>query len=241
MLVISQTVQASQVDIGFKVGGYWGRGDYGKSEDTDINMIPVALSVRQGRWQCAISGGWIRFDGPSGGTGGEGSTPERRTDSGLADTFITVKYRFPRWGDLPLFLDADWKLKLPTADEEKGLGTGKADVALRGGVFWWRQGLSPYGRVGYRFRGQPDNATEELDDTLSLVIGGRYPLNKDWDLMLQIQAQEAVRASSEARVELGLFSRWKLGKAERLTGYAVQGQTSASPEIALGFQYEFLL
>ena len=161
-----------------------------------------------------------------------------RKESGVADTVLSVKRVIPEFNLAPVYVDVTAKLKLPTADEDKRLTTGEVDGELLIGAFWWRkEAISPYFKIGHKWRGQPDHTDKDLNDSWRFNIGAHKAMSQEWDLMLQLDGREAALSSSSDILELSVFSRWKLSQQQSITVYCVKGIADGSPDWAAGFQH----
>lgn len=132
--------------------------------------------------------------------------------SGLSDIDLFAKYRFPgRRGRAALGA----LVKLPAADEEEDLGTGKSDLELFAA---WRadlEAVSIAANAGVRFNGDPDPPIEPTDN--SLLFGGAILLPASPTLTVVIEGTyETERfegAKDDARLTLGMQSRGRQGRA----------------------------
>lgn len=132
-------------------------------------------------------------------------------ESGLSDIDLFAKYRFPGGGRGRTALGA--LAKVPTANEQKGLGTGKSDLEVFAA---WRadlEAVSIVANAGARFNGNPDPPVPPTRD--SLFFGGALLLPASQTLTLVIEATyETERldgALDDARLTLGVQSRGRQG------------------------------
>ncbi len=131
-------------------------------------------------------------------------------ESGLSDVDLYAKYRFPG-GRARTAMGA--LVKLPAADETKGLGTGAKDVELFGA---WRadlEAVSITANAGLRFNGNPRAPLPQADN--SFQLGGAILLPASPRLTFVIEATYETRrfagAASDARLTLGVQSRGPKG------------------------------
>lgn len=118
--------------IQFSLGADYSKGDYGTTPDTEMLAIPVGFKLKQGDFFVRASLPWLRVKGPAvpgdgGAIPGAGPTTSR---SGIGDLTMAAGYSLPI-GDSTYF-DMTGKVKLPTASEAKGLGTGTTDFTAEG-------------------------------------------------------------------------------------------------------------
>lgn len=244
----------------FDIGAYYSTGDYGlddalfaesQNDETRITMIPVSLRYKQGPWQFKVSSGWVQVEGrgnlASEEVGANVQSFEAAAanvqvstskESSVADTILSVKRVIPELKLAPVYIDVTAKIKLPTADQDKRLSTGETDGELLIGGFWWRkESVSPYFKIGHKWRGQPDRAVQTLNDSWRVNVGAHKAVSKHWDIMLQIEAREAALDSSSNILEVAAFSRWKLNQQQSVTAYLVKGLEDGSPDWAAGLQH----
>ncbi|NHA13736.1 transporter [Thioalkalivibrio sp. XN279] len=159
------------------VGTEFTTGEYGGDRSVDELYIPLTGWYRSDRMSLRLTVPYLRVDAPAGtiieGPGGQpipGDGPDV-TESGLGDVVLGMTL-YDAWknraGDLAL--DLGGSIKLGTADEDKGLGTGQTDFTLQADLVKFLPGFTAIGSVGYVFRGDPDGFT--LDDGLIASVGG---------------------------------------------------------------------
>src|SRR5438067_2246733 len=137
-------------------------GKYGTSEKTDILYVPFYGRYETGRGVFRLTVPYIRITGPGNvlGAGADrvtlpGPTGARRTESGLGDVVGSAFYNVLSERNGPLGLDLGAKVKFGTADETKGLGTGKNDYSLQADFFKPLGATTVFGSLGHRWYGDP--------------------------------------------------------------------------------------
>jgi len=151
---------AAQVTVG--IGAEYTTGTYGTSETTDTTYIPFIFKYETGPWVLKATVPYIRISGPANviGAGAErvtlpGGTAGRRTESGLGDVVASAFYNLADERRAGIGLDVGVKVKLPTADEQRGLGTGELDYAVQADFFKPFGDITAFGSLGYRIYGDP--------------------------------------------------------------------------------------
>ncbi len=134
-------------------------GSYGFATDTEVWSVPFFVSHDTHDWSFRASVPYITIKGPASVAGDVGPAvglpgrPTSQSESGLGDTVLGLS-----WHTNPDAVDA-WKVdltgrvKLPTADEGKGLGSGETDYYAQVDFYRTYGKLTPFGSVGYRFMG----------------------------------------------------------------------------------------
>ncbi len=120
------------------VGADYSSGNYGASERTEIFYVPVTAKHETGRWALKLVVPYIRITGPSNVIGAAeglvtlpGAGAVRRTETGLGDVVASAFYNALSERDASFGLDIGTKIKFGTADDSRGLGTGKNDFSLQ--------------------------------------------------------------------------------------------------------------
>ena len=127
---------AAQTSVG--VGFEYTTGNYGATESTETIYVPFVLKHETGPWILKATLPYLRLSGPGNVVGGgpdrivvPGLESERRTVSGLGDIVASAFYNLMDERKGGLGVDLGFKIKLPTADEQDGLGTGETDYAFQ--------------------------------------------------------------------------------------------------------------
>jgi hypothetical protein len=164
------------------------------------------------------------------------STPERRHESGLGDLRLAASYRLAGGGARLFRLDAGVSVKLPTADESRGLGTGEFDgrVGLSGEVRFWS--LTLFGGAGYNILGDPPGVDyADVPDAYagleSLPLADRV-LISGW-----IEGSSEIVEGAGARLAAGLALR-TLGKV-RFEIEATAGLSDAAEDYSVSVGVSF--
>ncbi len=161
----AQELSNAKAQHTLSLGGYFSTGNYGNSDDTRVRYFPMSYRFGRGDWSLQISAPYLEIDG-SNDLLINGAGISSRTDGskkGLGDTMVTFKYELPNMSSDGPYLDLVLQTKLPTADEDRELGTGKADYSARLDI------LQPAGRATlFGFQ------APETDCTASSVSAFRY-------------------------------------------------------------------
>jgi hypothetical protein len=127
-------------------------------------------------------------------------------------------------------VDAEIEVKVPTADEEEGLGTGEWDARAGLGLerrFW---SLTAFGGLGWTRIGDPEwlDFRDPVDGYLGLETEpGRRGLR--WSAWIDASGEVVPGAGSRARVGVGL----RFSTALRWHFSATAGLTEAAEEFGL--------
>jgi hypothetical protein len=221
------------------VGYEFSRGEFEASEDTEIRYVPLTFKYLRGDWTAGLTVPYIRIEGPGDvvrgadgnlviATDGAGTT----TETGLGDIVAALSYTFyPSWPSLPV-LELGGRIKLPTADEDEGLGTGEPDYTVQADVSKRFGAFSPFATLGYRFLGDPSGL--ELEDGFLASLGVGYRYGPKLSLGLAFDYREASTDGSDDARELVPYTSFRVSDRFTLGTYGVVGFSDASSDFALG-------
>lgn len=232
----------------FSTGVDYSSGDYGGDPiDTDITNVPFSASYKTGRWKFKATVPWVQISGPGtvigAGDGsvvvgdGNGSAVRKRTESGLGDIWLGASYATSFIPPEFFYLDLTGKVKLPTADEDKGLGTGETDYTLQADVFKPIGRFTPFATVAYKIKGDPSGV--ELDNVYYLSGGSAYKVSDNTSLGASLDFQEASTNSSDDAMDALAYVNQKLNKKWSVTVYGYKGLEDGSPDYGLGLQTSY--
>ena len=231
----------------YSTGIDYSTGDYGGDPaDTDILYIPFTTSYTTGQWRFKATIPWVQIDGPGTviGAGGGGiiiddpdANAEATKESGLGDIWLTAIYSVESVPAELFFLDVGAKYKLPTADEDKGLGTGETDWTLQAEIFKSLGNVSPFLTVAYKFKGEPSGA--DLDDVIYLSAGADFRLSDQSNFGVSLDYQESSTSTGDDSLELFGYLNYKLDSQWSLMPYAYLGLEDGSPDYGVGFQVSY--
>jgi hypothetical protein len=234
--VTSAPIRAEDyVQVG--VGVDYSKGNYGDPIDTEMLAVPVTTKVQMGNFFASAALPWVRVEGPDNVIPGDGGitpgigTGALTTRKGVGDLILSAGYSLPLAD--ATFFDLTGKVKLPTADEDKFLGTGTTDYTLQGELLHSFGPLSIAARGGRRFNGS--NHTFPLRDVWQAGAGAYYQtglmtvgLDYDW--------REGSLSTSPDRSEATASLTYKLNDGLRLQGYGYTGFSDGSPDLGGGLQ-----
>jgi hypothetical protein len=221
--------------LSIAVGADYSTGDYGASEDTDVWAIPMSLRYRTGAWRFGVSTSWLRVTSPNTvdadgnfiGSGGR-----RTTEEGMGDIHLSAAYALLDDRDYLVGLDVIGKVKLPTADEDKFLGSGKADYGLNLEIFKAINHWTPYWNVGYKWKGDPSDINYK--NVWSTSLGFDYKVNRDLIVGVGYDWQQKITQFSQNAQEASAYANYYLNDKNKLNFYLLTGYSDASPDWGSG-------
>jgi hypothetical protein len=233
---------AAQLSVG--AGAEFTSGKYGGTETTDTLYVPFILKYETGPWLLKATVPYLRVSGPANvvGAGAEritlpGASAAQRTESGLGDVMLSAFYTAMDERRSAFGLDLGAKVKLPTADEQRGLGTGETDYAIQADVFKPFGNVTAFGSLGYRIYGDPPGLN--LRNVVYYAIGASYSMSPESTVGLAYDHRPRIVTGGSEISEATLFWSRRLSREWRLQLYGVAGFANGSPDAGLGALVEY--
>jgi hypothetical protein len=240
------------------------KGDFGTGSTTTITYLPV--SVRRlfdngdltfiMPYVCVTSNGAVTLlsgvpnrvsqNGNSGsGTSGKGKKPgnvepSSSTDCGIGDLIFRGRYYLVDEREWVPTIAVTGRVKIPTADSSRGLGTGEFDEgagveASKKLIGQWR-GFADF---GYTLIGDPSNLNLRNQWYYDLGVG--YDLTKDLLLSMYYEEYRALIAGLSNPRDLLFAVNYKATDALRLNASTLVGLSDGAPDYGLtgGISWRF--
>lgn len=235
--------QSGDTEMSISGGFSYITGDFGAAEDTDILFAPVTVEFAGDHFRFVASVPYISIKGPGGvvggadgpiiigppGGGGGGVT----TESGIGDVVLSAYYLIDLGSNELPFFEIGGTVKLPTANENQGLGTGKTDFAAHLDIFKKTSGgATPFATIGYRFRGDP--AGINLKNSIYASAGASFPFSDTVNGGVSVDFETKSIAGSDDVFEIVPFISWNATSSVRIDIYATAGLTDSSPDFSVG-------
>lgn len=225
------------------------RGDYGNERTTSMTYVPLQYTWRRNALKISVQTSFLEIDGVSGNNGGpldtNGALPASGQAQGQGDSYLKLGYELPRFSPR-VILRPQAKIKIPTANEDKGLGTGEFDYQTQLDSFFYVGGWWPYVSIGYRWRGDGRYETTtggstrhvnaEFDDGAVVGAGLHRHLSAATAFTVSYEHREPSRQTRAAVEELLVTVQYRLDTHWQTALSVGTGFTSASADQILGLQ-----
>jgi Putative MetA-pathway of phenol degradation len=234
----------------------YSEGDYGTGKNTTLIYVPFTLGVRPiDRLDLSLTIPYLRQSSQNVVITGGGIAPSKHgrrlvvssarqsvstTEDGLGD--ILLKGRYVLLEEKPLVPETApyLKIKFPTADSDRGLGTGEfdetvgVDLSKTFGQRWFG-----YLGLGYTFIGSPPGTT--LDNSFGWSIGAAYAVTSPLSVFAFLDGATAITPGTQDPLELRVGAEYNLTKALKVTGSLTKGFTDGSPDwgVSVGLALRF--
>lgn len=228
--------QAQESPLTLGAGLHHSSGDYGTGTTTRITTLAATGRYESGPWVYKATVPWLKVSGESSVIPGfgrvRGGAPRTTSESGLGDIVLSATYAAYYDKASTLGLDLTGKLKLATADEAKGLGTGEHDLAFLVDLYRTFDRITGFGGIGYHILG--DSPALPLENVWSANLGASYKLDERDSVGAMFEGrQRVVPGASPQRELVGFFVR-KLDRAWKAQAYALIGLADGCPDWGAG-------
>lgn len=235
ILSVPAAAQAEAPHVKLSTGVDYSTGSYGATADTKTFYVPVTAKVSKDNLSASVTVPYISIEGPGAVIGGGDGAIQRAgsgavtTESGLGDVVAGVTYTVDVTDSTSV--DLTGKVKLPTADDKKGLGTGETDYTLRGDLMQTFGDFYATAGAGHKFVGS--SATLDLRDIWMYTAGVGYNVNSDISVGTAYDFRQAA-GTGEDPSEVSLFASYKLTNSVAVQAYGATGFSDGSPEQNFG-------
>lgn len=230
----------SPLGLSFTTGVDFSSGDYGATDKTEIIVVPFNARLTTGKLRVSATLPYLRIKGPGAVVGGGDGGPivvdpdanlPITTTSGLGDVSLSATYGLLRQDSTGFDLDLTGRVKLPTASESKGLGTGKADFGVSAEVARTFGSATPFVTVGYRKPGDP--AGFDLRSGPTASAGSSFVAGSTVFIASYDYAGKTSQSASNSHSLFGAVSAPVLERVN-LTGYGTAGLSKGAADFGLG-------
>lgn len=216
-------------------------GDYGQVVDTQITYVPVTAKLKYDGWTAKLTVPYIKITGPGVVVGGEdatvtGTPAAKGTESGLGDVIASLGYSMPL-NNSGTFGDLTGKVKFPTADKDKKLGTGNTDYTLQAGLTQTYNDLYFTGNIGRKFNGS--SATYRLDDVWKYSLGAGYNFTPQASAGVTYDFRQGATATSKNFSQAITYATYKMTPEWAAQAYVGTGFTDVAPNLTTGLQLSY--
>jgi hypothetical protein len=200
---------------------------YQRTQNTGVAAIGDAIAKSTARR--TMNGQYV-YTGVSPTVAGGGTIGT--SESGLGDITLTGGYALIQDSNTTPLLRPTFYVKFPTADETKGLGTGKLDIAPGLAVSKWLGKWQPFVESRYIFQGASEESGAQDYFTAETGIG--YSWNERFYTSAYSRFGSVTFDGMDAPLDIRLKSVWRFGKRTYTEVYALKGLSDGSPDYGGG-------
>jgi hypothetical protein len=210
-------------------------GDYGENDNTDITYVATSIKRYLSRGDVTLTIPYVDISDGATFVGGEVEPIAGGGGSGLGDVILKGRYyAVEQDGPLP-YIDLVGSIKIPTADEDKGLGTGETD-------FTWmvefarrlkKKGWIALAEIGYTFVGEPSGF--DVDNRWLYSLGLAYEYDPKITLSGYIDGRTAIFEGNDDPLSILLIGEYKLRPDLRFDTMLEVGLSDGAPDFGITF------
>jgi hypothetical protein len=207
----------------------------GYDHDGVVASLTVPYQIQRSHAQVTFVGGRpVRTGGAKSG--------KIKTVGGLGDILLDGGYYFLEEHDGLPSLELEGEVKFPTADDERGLGTGSYDQALKvySGITFFRH-LKLNATLGYGWIGQPEDIPDSVNEFHNIIYFGAaagYSFGGSDELWVRFDGNTRITDRTPAYELLALeWNHYFKGEQKFLFSVGF-GLTKSAPGLALMLGYQ---
>lgn len=164
------------------------------------------------------------------------------TEMGIGDAVVGTKFRFFGEPEADSGLSASLEVKLPTGDEERGLGSGATDVSLLTRWGWEIGREVVYFNLGYAWIGE--RGDKRLDNVWFYSGVWDHPVGQKLRLLTEVYGVTAADPDGPSRLAGTIGVKWKVFPMQQFhfsVGRSLRTGAEGGPNIRLytGWRWDF--
>ena len=232
MACAGSLAHGGESEFSLSTGLEYSSGGYGGTDDIEELYVPVTGAIYFDRVALSVTVPYLSVRAPNATS--ETDPVEATTQSGLGDVVLSATV-FDVFSDYErgIALDITGKIKIGSADRDKGLGTGEEDYLLRASFYKFFDHFTLMGSGGYKVRGDPPGV--DLNNTLLGSIGGSFAVSEVARAGIIYDYREASLQNADPVSEVTVFLGRRMTETWYLQFYAFGGFSDSSPDWGGGF------
>jgi hypothetical protein len=246
-VAVAMSVGVANAETNYSVasGVDYSSGDYGGDADTEVISVPLVFRVTNGKWAFRAATSYLQIEGPAdvadldgdgaGDGAGAGAPVRTSADRGLGDTNLSVSRTFRNIAGSGAYFEATARVRLPTGDEDAGLGVGTTDYQLAGEVGVNKRNAGGSVELARRFLG--DRTGVERQDGWQVSANTWIRTGEHTQLGAFGSWREAAISGRDDPAQAGVFVSQQLTENVRMSLNVSGGLSDASPDYATSLRF----
>jgi hypothetical protein len=228
------------------IGAEYANGSYYSNNDVEEVYVPFTNRYGSGSVGYRLTVPYLSVRAPVGtiitssqGQAVVGEGPIK-TEFGMGDVVAGITF-YDLYVNklLNLVVDATAKVKVGTADEIKGLGTGENDYSLQTNLYKFFDNYYLNASFGYKFRGDPSGL--DLNDVWFGSLGASYRFSPSTRTGIAYDYRESSFEAGDSVQEISAFVSHQLDNSWGIQFFTFTGFSDSSPEWGLGSLVKYSL
>lgn len=236
-------------ELSWLTGLEYQQADYGTTDSTGLWRIPLGVGYRLNSFSFfasmpllfASSDGIVHVTNKTSSSTSTNLSPTSRSGknnvSGIGDVTLSGTFYLTPDFHRAISYHLTAAVKLGTADENQGLGTGENDFFLEGGVQKNIDGFVLAATLGYEISG--DAPDFEYENALYGTVSFAIPMSMKRQLGASLFFSQAQLQGTEAPLELTVFYQQAVNKSYSVYYFIANGLSDGSPDYSLGGNVQF--
>ena len=248
ILAFGCTATTSHAQFSASTGFDYTSGKYGQSENTTISTWHISGDYTYRVWSAQVYVPYEQITSPLGTVVINGrprlqnrinakNQDKTETESGLGDAELSLSYNASKAFSRNWSVVLTGAVKLPTADEEKGLGTGKTDYGFALDLSRSFDRLSLSTSFGYRIVGKPTGS--DLCNYAYGNAGFGYWITDTTNLHLAFECYQRYSTTTNVDNELSFGVNQHLADHWDIEAHALAGLSQSAPDYGAGTSVRF--
>lgn len=230
----------AKAEFSLSVGFDYTTGDYGQVAETEMIYLPLTARYQTDQYKMWLTIPYLYVDGPGGVTRDLGPIRQTTqttttTESGIGDTIAGLSYVVHVDASRGLLVDVTGKIKVATANESEGLGTGENDYSLQVDIYQKWKAYTLIATLGYTRVGNPPDL--DLDNRTYHSFGIARKVSDTTQIGLLVDASSEEFNFDYDREELFGYLSQRLSSRQKIQYYAIYGLEEGSPDAGFGIVY----
>jgi len=231
LCLCAASAEAQEGTLTLGAGLHYSEGNYGTPDTTHITSVQLTGRYDLDRWIFKVTAPYLYVSGGQNVVPGIGAVNRSRASSsasGIGDLVAAATWNAHYDRESMLGIDLTGKVKLGTADESKGLGTGENDFSFGTDLYKSIDRMTLFGGLGYTIFGDPPGF--QLDNGFYWSLGASWKLPPRESVGLSLDGRQAVAPGSGDQRELTAFWSRALEGAWKAQAYFLVGLADGSPD-----------
>ena len=226
-------------------------GKYNLDLSSKVYYAPLTFRYDNGPWSFSLSTGYMRISAPNNVFLGPDEKPffddDKNDDEdglnfqeiheGLGDIYLSTTYSINSLYDNQIYIDFTGRVKIPTADSSKNLGTGKVDFTAQIDISKLYGKIMPFAAAGYKILGKTPQ--HDLQNSFFFSLGASYYLTYDTSIGISYDYRQTATPGFQDPKEIYTYFNMQINKEWGFNLYSVFGLNEASPDTSLGFRIRY--
>ena len=227
----AQTTQPPEPSTKLDSSLVFARGSYGLATDTDVFIALVSPTFESADWRLQATVPYVHLKGPASVVGNTGTSTVSHSASGLGDATLAVTRKLGV-GDNGWTTSIGAKVKFPTADKNKGLGTGEFDESIQADVIKPGGSITPFATLGYQFLGH--STAYPMENGFFATAGFASKVSSENTVGFAANWRARTISQGKQAFEAMVFAQHNLTASSHFQVFFMRGFTDASPDNTLG-------